>query len=200
MEGGQDDRVALVTRVVETHVVERLDSGRFPVHVALMPNRSSESEQSLPERFFREARLLLLRESETLKFEPEDILNIAQDASLRAEFQELFATANNNPQLGNLIADYLEDVATDLEDKSKLSEIRVELLDRAGVGVAASVTAAGIAAIIASGGTLGAVVLLCGGIIGLGATGTGRTMLRLKSQKSVSAAQKIRRLAKGLRR
>jgi hypothetical protein len=187
-------RVALVTDGTDS-----LDGGGFHGQVIRMVDRSVEPDQGLPERFFGEARRLLLRESEKLEFDPDDILKIAQDAALRAEFKDLFVTAVNDPQLGNLIIDYLEDVATDLEDKSKISDIRIELLDRAGVGVAASVTAAGIAAIIVSAGTLGAFALLCGGIIGLGATGTGRTIMRLNSQRSVSAAQKIRRLATGLR-
>jgi hypothetical protein len=163
-----------------------------------LTDKLPDYEPTLPQRFFQEARRLFTSESDRLHFEPHDLLKIAQDAALRAEFRSLYSTNINDPALEDLIVEFLEDVATDLEDKSKITEIKVELLDRAGLGVAASVTAAGIAAIVATGGALGPIVLVIGGVVGIVSTGAGRTILRTRSQRDISAAQKIRRLAMSL--
>jgi hypothetical protein len=81
-----------------------------------------------------------------------------------------------------------------MEDAAEISELKLDLVDRAGMPVAASVTGAAIVAIIVSGGTLGPALLLGCGLVGLAASGTSRTLMKLSSRKSKSAARKVRRL------
>ena len=162
------------------------------------PPHSNAVDDDLPVRFFGAARNVLVGDSDRLDFEVYDLLAIVENPALRARFQTLYRELAQNPELGVLVREFLEDVATDLEDKAKVTDIKVDLLDRAGLAVAASVTAAGIAAIIATGGTVGAIILLSGGLIGMGSAGTGRTIMKLGGQRDVSAAQKIRRLVNNL--
>jgi hypothetical protein len=150
--------------------------------------------QSLPERFFARARDVLLQEAETLDFQAADILEIAQDRAMREDFRKRFQQETNNLELGKLILDYLDGVAEDMEDAAEISEIKLDLVDRAGMPVAASVTGAAIVAIIVSGGTLGPALLLCFGLVGLAVSGTSRTLMKLSSRKSKSAARRVRRL------
>ena len=75
----------------------------------------------------------------------------------------------------------------------------VELIDRAGMGVAVSVTAAGIGALVTIGATLGPIALLIGGLVGLAGSGTGRTVMKLSGNQNLSTAQKIRRFIRGVR-
>jgi hypothetical protein len=155
-------------------------------------------ERSLPERFFQEARRVLVKDTDRLVFDAGDILRIAEDTAMQAEFKEMFRTEVNNPQLADIITHHLDDLASDLESAAKISDIRVDLLDRAGMAVAASVTVAAIGLVVVSGGTLASLLLLAGGVVGLGAAGATRTRMKLHSHKNMFAAGKLRRLADGL--
>ena len=159
------------------------------------PDRSREN---LPARFFAEARGLLVEQSGTLNFEANDILRICENAGTRTEFIRLFNMPGNDPDLSRLILGYLEDIADDLEDQAKACENNVDLIDHTGTRTAAAATAAGIAAIFATGGSVGAVILFAAGIVGLTATGLSRFRLRRTSLKYLSSAQKTRRLARNL--
>jgi hypothetical protein len=163
-----------------------------------MAGGPAAAPRSLPERFFHEARRVLVKDSDRLDFDAADILRIAGDTLLQSEFREIFRNEVNNPQLSDIIVHYLNDLASNLESHAKISEIRADLLDRAGMTVAASVTVAAIGMIVASGGALLSVLLFAGGVLGLAATGTGRTLIKLSSHKSLFAADKVRRLASGL--
>jgi hypothetical protein len=160
-----------------------------------MGDRQPADPDSLAQRFFREARRVLLKESARLAFDATDVLHIAQDPAMQGEFRELFRNEVNNPQLAQLITDYLADFASDLESSAKISDIKVDLIDRAGIAVAASATVGAIGMVVVSGGTIGSILLLAGGLIGLAATGTSRTVLKLNSHKSAVAAERVRRLA-----
>lgn len=152
----------------------------------------------LPERFFHEARRGLLKDTDRLAFDAADVLRIAQDSAMQAEFREIFRTEVNNPQLADIIVHHLDDVATDLESAARISDIHVDLLDRAGLAVAASVSVAAIGMVVLSGGTLASALLLSGGLVGLVAAGIGRTFMKLGSHQGTVAAGKVRRLVSGL--
>jgi hypothetical protein len=154
--------------------------------------------QSLPERFFRAARQVLVKDTDRLVFDAGDILRIAEDTAMQAEFKEMFRTEVNNPQLADIIIHYLEEFASDLESRAAISDIKVDLIDRAGMAVNASVTVAAIGMVVVSGGAVGAILLLAGGLVGLGLTGTGRTLMKLDSHRSMFAAERVRRLLRGL--
>ncbi len=157
-----------------------------------MESQTPGHPQNLPERFFFQARRVLLQEADALDFEPGDILAIAQDRAMRADFRNRFRRETNDQELRKLVLEYLGGVAEDLDDAAEIAEIKVELVDRAGMPVAASVTGAAIVAIIVSGGTLGPALLLCFGLAGLAATGTSRTLMKLSSRKRKSAAKRLR--------
>jgi hypothetical protein len=163
-----------------------------------MADRQRETTPDLPKRFFQEARRVLVKETDALAFDLADILLIAQNSALQAEFREMFRTEVNNPQLADLIIHHLEHCATDLESSARMSDIKVDLIDRAGMAVAASVTVAAIGMVVVSGGSFGAILLLAGGLVGMAASGTSRTIIKLNGHRSSVAAEKVRRLAKGL--
>ena len=140
----------------------------------------------------------MLKETDALAFDPADILRIAQNSALQAEFRAIFRTEVNNTQLADLIVHHLEDCASDLESSAKVSDIKVDLIDRAGMAVAASVTVAAIGLAVVSGGAIGAILLLSGGLLGMAASGTSRTIIKLNGHRSMVAAEKVRRLANGL--
>jgi hypothetical protein len=154
--------------------------------------------ESLPERFFHEARRVLMKEADRLAFDAADILRIAQDAAMRAEFREMFRTEVNNPRLADIVIHYVESIASDLESRAAISDIKVDLIDRVGMAVVASVTVAAIGMVVVSGGALASVLLLTGALVGLAAAGTSRTWIKLDSHKRMFAAGKVRRLANGL--
>jgi hypothetical protein len=157
-----------------------------------------EMPQSLTERFFRAARRVLLKETNKLIFDPADMLLIADDIGLQAEFREMFRNEVNNPQLADIIVHYLEDMASDLEGRAAISDIDVDMIDRAGMAVSASVTVAAIGMVVVSGGALVPVLLFVGGLVGLGLAGTGRTLLKRGSHRHRMAARKVQRLSRGL--
>jgi hypothetical protein len=117
---------------------------------------------------------------------------------MQAEFREMFRRDVNNPQLGDIIIHSLEGFASDLEGRAAVSDIYVDLFDRAGMSVAASVTVAGVGMLVVSGAVTGAVVLLVSGLAGLGLAGAGRSLMKFSGRKSTADADKVRRLARGL--
>jgi hypothetical protein len=163
-------------------------------HYVTMQGKPTASASNLPERFFSEARSVLLQEAGKLTFEPADVLRIAKTRATRADFRRRFRQETDNQELREVILDFLEDVAEDMEDDSEVSEIKVDLVDRAGMAVMASVTGAAIVVIVVSGATLGSIVLLCGGLMGLTATSTSRTLMKFSSRRSRSTAKTVRRL------
>jgi hypothetical protein len=152
-------------------------------------DRQRETKPDLPKLFFQDARRVLLKETDALAFDPSDILRIAMNSALQAEFREMFRTEVNNPQLADLTIHHLEHCATDLESSSRVSDIKVDLIDRAGMAVAASVTVAAIGMAVVSGGSLGAILLLTGGLVGMAASGTSRTIIKLSGHRSSVAAE-----------
>ena len=124
-----------------------------------------------------------------------DILYIAGDPSLRAEFRIAFRGLND-PDSRALVKDYLVNVINDLDEASDRAEIKVDLLDRAALAPSASVVAAGILALIAA--PLAAPIALGAGIVGVIASGAGRTWLRTGVQRNKTTARKIKQLLDSL--
>ncbi len=152
----------------------------------------------LPERFFDAARRVLLKESDRLDFDAADILRIAQDTAMHAEFREILRGEVNNPQLADIVVHYLDEIASELESRATISDIRVELIDRAGMAVSASVTVAAVGMLAVGGFAIGPSLVLAVGVIGLVASGAGRTILRLGGHKHSLAAERVRRLLRGM--
>ncbi len=64
--------------------------------VARWRSQSPGHAKNLPERFFSQARRVLLQEANTLDFEPADILSIAQDRAMREDFRNRFRRAGGD--------------------------------------------------------------------------------------------------------
>lgn len=69
---------------------------------------------NLPERFYDAARRVLLKESDRLDFDAADILRIAQDTAMQAEFREILRNEVNNSQLADIVVHYLNEIASRL--------------------------------------------------------------------------------------
>jgi|GEM_PF-3258428 len=164
-----------------------------------MDDTQPKDVEGLPQRFFHEARRAALKETQRLAFASADIQTITRDPALLAEFREIFRSNVNDPAMSELVVDYLEDFAVDLESRAKVSDIKVDLIDKAGIAIAASVTVAAIGSAVVSGGTFGSVLLLAGGLIGLAAAATSRMKLKLYALGCSVAAERIRRLAGSLK-
>ncbi len=105
----------------------------------------------------------------------------------------------NDAELRELIIEHLNAVADELRNSSDRTDINVDLLDRAGLGVTVSVTAGAIGAIVATGGALAPFILLGAGIGGTAVCGVGRTAMKRRSVKNKSDARKIDGLVAKLR-
>jgi hypothetical protein len=88
--------------------------------------------QSFTERFFSQARGVLLEEAQKLDFEPTDILEIAQDRAMREDFRKRFQQEANNPELGKLILDYLDGV--DIQ-RVQMNALMMDSMDMKALGV-----------------------------------------------------------------
>ncbi len=88
------------------------------------------ADQSLPARFFEEARKVLLEGMPKLDFGDEEILQIADDLGLRIEFERRFQVEAQDPELKRLIHLYLDSVAAKLDDLANASDNRLQLVDR----------------------------------------------------------------------
>lgn len=100
-----------------------------------------------------------------------------------------------------MLHDFVRDMAELMVDAAGDAERKVELIDRAGLGVAASITAAGVGttvAAVATGAAAGALVgplgLLAGGLTGLILAAWGRDRLKRNASQSKSWARKFGRL------
>ncbi len=164
-----------------------------------MDEKRGDEHLTLPERFVEEARQVSLGEQKAIETSAADVIRILEDPAMRANLRELLARGSNDKDVVKVIGEFLEDVAGELEDDAKYADTMVELIDRAGMGVAASVTAAGIGALVTIGATLGPIALLIGGLVGLAGSGTGRTDMKLSGNQNLSTAQKIRRFIRGVR-
>jgi hypothetical protein len=105
----------------------------------------------------------------------------------------------NDVEFRRLILGYLEDIADEESDASDNTDLAVELLDRAGLTVCASVTAGAIGAIIASAAALAPILLLGMAAGGMAVCGIGRTAMKRRGLKRKANARKIRQLADRLR-
>ncbi len=156
-----------------------------------------DADLFLLDRFFAEAREILDGERAEFTLSPDSLVQIAAQPALRSEFSRRLKAINND-ELRQLILDFLRDMAGVMDDAASDAERKVDLLDRAGMGVAASVTAAGIgttvAASAAAGSLVGPLGLLVGGLLGLIATAWGRDRLKRSANRSKSWAGKFRRL------
>jgi len=149
------------------------------------------SDRLLPARFFAEARAALLDSKPSIDIASTDILRISEDATLRADFRRLFRRDTNDPELKALILRYLREVADSLEDAAEVADIDVDLLDRVAMAPSAGAVVAGCAAMIATGGAIGAIVLVSGGLFGLAASGIGRTRKKRRVQKNKASRRRI---------
>jgi hypothetical protein len=147
-----------------------------------------------------QARALSLGESYHLAVSERDILTIAGNPAMKAEFRRLLDNANDR-ELHDQIKQFVLDMADRLDDDAQGADRRVDLLDRAGLTIAASITATGIGgiaaglfAVAATGISLGPFAALLGGLVGLVVTATGRHTLKTRSDESKSSARKLRRL------
>ena len=156
-----------------------------------------DADLFLLDRFFAEAREILDGARAEFELSPESLIKIAAQPALRSEFSRRLKAINND-ELRQLILDFLRDMVEVMDDAASEAERKVDLLDRAGMGVAASVTAAGIgttvAASAAAGSLVGPLGLLVGGLLGLIATAWGRDRLKRSANRSKSWAGKFRRL------
>lgn len=152
--------------------------------------------------FFEEARNVSLGNKKYMEAGSRDLLAIAMSPATQAEFRRQLLLLND-PELHDQIVQFVLALAEAEDDNESDANRRVDLLDRAGLGVAASVTAAGIGATTASllsvkaivaGSLLGPVGLLVGGLVGLCASAIGRHHLKRRADGSKSAARKLRRL------
>lgn len=158
------------------------------------------SETDLVRAFFDEARAVAIGDKPDFGTSPRDLLAIASNPSARAEFQRALAQGND-PSLRNIVEQYLLDLADSRDDTALAADREVELVDRAGMSVAAGLTATGIgttAAALFTGAAaailIGPLGVLVGGLVGLVATAAGRHTLKKRSDESKSMARKLRRL------
>ncbi|WP_353204581.1 hypothetical protein [Sphingomonas sp.] len=150
--------------------------------------------------FMERARAVALGNERYSTISPKDLLRIATNPAMRAEFQREF-TGSNDPDFRLQIEQFVLDLADSLDADSQSADRKVDLLDRAGMTIAASVTATGIGATAAAfftgataGSLLGPIGTLTGGLIGLVAAAAGRHTLKTRSDESKFAARKLRRL------
>ena len=150
--------------------------------------------------FFEEARAVGMGEKRHLEIASGDLVKIADQPAGRAEFQRALKSAND-PETKDQVVQFVLDLADSFDESAAAADRKVELVDRAGLTVAASITATGIGTTVtmiangaAVGALLGPVGLLAGGLIGLVAVASGRHTLKRRSDGSKSAARKLRRL------
>ena len=121
------------------------------------------------------------------------VLAIAGDAALRLRFRQAFHQIND-PDMKLTILEYLRNLIGDLETASDRTDIKVDLLDRAGMTPSASVVATGIVALVSA--TTVAPFVLAAGLIGVIACGIGRTLLRSNVQQNKASIRRVQLLLK----
>lgn len=151
----------------------------------------------LVDRFFAEARSILAGDLKAFSILPHDLLEIAEQSAMRSEFDRRLLGLND-PDLKRLIEDFIRDASEAMNDAALDDDRKVDLLDRAGLSVAGSVTVGGIGLAIAKGAAGGSVLgpmgMFGGGLIGLIFVAWGRDTLKRRSNRSMSWRRKLRRL------
>jgi hypothetical protein len=154
---------------------------------------------ALVDRFYSEVRFALENAYPRVAMQAQDIIVIANDPAARSFFLKEFRRLND-PDARSLIQDYLADVINDLEGAGERADIKVDFVDRTAMAVSAPIAVAGVVAL--AGASAAAVAaapfLLAGGLIGLAVSGTGRTLLRTRAQRSKADARKVKQLRDSL--
>ncbi len=167
-----------------------------------MTDRLPEPDRTLPRRFFDEVREVSLGTKNAVDFEAADIVRIAEDAALTAEFRKLFNTGINNPEERELIREILERMADELEEAAKLQGVDSHLIERFGtIPPAAALTVALGTILHGVTNPVGAVVAatVAGlGIIGICISGLGTRTMKRREVLSDADMRKVRRLAGSL--
>ena len=152
--------------------------------------------------FFAQARLIAAGELTRFTLSPNDLLEIATYPAIRGEFNRKLKELND-PDLQEIIIDFFEDASDSLRELAASNERKVDLVDRAGLAVSASVTVAGIGTTVAAvAGTVltislaGPVALFGGGIAGLVICAFGRDWLKRRANRDTFLAAKLQRLIK----
>ena len=143
------------------------------------------------ERFFEEIRAA--DQGRSADIPVSYVLAIASDPALRLQFRQAFHQIND-PDMRLSIREYLGNLIGDLETASDRTDIKIDLLDRAGMGPSASVVAAGIVALVSA--TVVAPFVLAAGLVGLITCGIGRTMLRSSVQQNKASMRRVQLLLK----
>ena len=144
---------------------------------------------ALAERFVREARQALL-DGTPITASAADVLVIVR--SWPARKRVLADIRTNDRQLVAEAAEFLSEMAKELERSAKGDDRLAALIERAGLSVAGSLTAGGVGLMITLGATLGPLGMFAGGLVGLAICGTGRHVLAVRSDGRRDDAADIR--------
>ncbi len=114
----------------------------------------------LAERFFARAREAHLDAKKGFSFSADDLLAIIRNAALRSDFERRFHQDINDAELKRVILRFLEEAAIGMEEAEGASMDRVDLIDRAALGVSIPITVAAVGAIVATVASLSSLVAL----------------------------------------
>ncbi|PVM86812.1 hypothetical protein DDF62_17310 [Caulobacter radicis] len=153
---------------------------------------------SLARVFYDRAREVYLETRPSIDVTPDQLLAIASDVSTQLELVRLVRELND-PEFRQLLILFLEDAADKLEEAAGNADDAADLLDRAGLAPAVTVTTGAIALTLATGGAAVPVVVVFLGAGGMIALGFGRTTLKSKSRREKSGAKKLLSLAAKLK-
>lgn len=138
---------------------------------AAPPDPSRQSLYPAVDELIRQARAALL-DAEPFSVETKRVLAILSDPVARARL--LRALQSNEGELERLVTEFLNGVALRQAHAAELTQLNVELIDRAALPVAAPVTIAGIALLFTAGLASGPIAFFVAGLAGLAAAGVGR--------------------------
>ena len=155
--------------------------------------------KDLPREFYERTRDVYLGEREGIDFTVEQLVEMAGDVSAQLELTRRVREGQNDPNFRELLILFLEKAADELDEAAGAGDDFADLLDRAGLPPSGAVTAAAIAAIVASHGALIPILVLAGGAASLGLLGAGRTRLKSKSRREKADSKTLRNLADRLR-
>ncbi|WP_156398865.1 hypothetical protein [Methylobacterium sp. Leaf469] len=154
---------------------------------------------NLPERFIASSQAVFLGQQASSTISPQDLVEIASNSNLRDAFIYRFNQDITDQNLKNLIIDYVEDTAEALDNNINNTEAVIELVDRASFPIATAAVLSGIGLFASVGVFFGPIAIFAGGLIGLAASGTGRTILRMRTNRNKSAIKKLYKFASKLR-
>lgn len=167
-----------------------------------MDGESPAIPPSLPKLFFREVREVSLGNKSSVEFDPDDIVRIAENAALTAEFKVLFNTGVNHPDERALIREILERVADELEKTAKLQGVDSTLIERFGTIPPAAALTVALGTILHgfTSSITGIVALTVAGLgmIGICIAGLGTRVMKRREVLDEAAMRKVRRLAQSL--